>query len=292
MIKHEFNGEKINKSEIYALIACHNYEKTKKSIERIQKAINKNNILEVLIDLYSSENSKSKLDNYLKPMNTYYKDLLPKVRAYGTKSLPGYDNGSSNLSNIPLKKLENLKTVSRKTTEITSLSYTPDDYNVFETSYQPQKSTKVILFTSCSKEKPYSSSRTVKTLEKLISELNLSNKVEIIIISGMYGPVPLSHDEKEPVRKYDYKLHESNKNRMKLLTNRTIEFIKKYEEEPYYFVAYLTSKPYRKILKEIKEQFNDLDILPQDPNTRTIKEFHKKSNLSQLEDWLENKLEG
>jgi len=289
MIKHEFDGRMINKSEIYALIACHNYEKTKNSMERVKKAIKEGNLIETLIELYSKDDSKDKLDKYLHPMSNYYKSLLPKLKNYSTLSLLDFDNSKS-IDKIPLKKIDNIKSISSKSSESKSLSHTPEDYNVFNTLYKPSNA-RILLFTSCSKQKPYSSSKTVETIKDVLSNLPNPNEVEIIILSGLYGPVPLKHDNKEPLKTYDYKLNESNEKMMNEIKSRTIKFLTRFGDEFENIVAYLTSKPYRIVMNEVKNESDSLKLLPKDPNNRDIREFYRKENLSYLEKQLKNLLE-
>lgn len=284
-VEHSLNGTPIKKYRIYSWIACHNYNVIENTIKNLGRNIEKGEAIQQLLDLYKSERRMLLLLGYL---TKYYENLADSLLEYNLLRLSGK---KVDFGNIEWKETLKIADVSKdnfqKIENEISLLYTPEDYNILERTYKPEGKN-IMLLTSCSKEKPYSSSRTLKAIKENIQ--GWDNKIEMVVISGMYGPVPLS-DELEPnVIGYNYRLSTSNEKRIELLTNRLLKFLDKHGESFDHVVAYVTSKPYRILMENVAQKFEKLEVLPKNLKYRGGKEFTKKKNLMQLNDYVNHNL--
>jgi 7-cyano-7-deazaguanine tRNA-ribosyltransferase len=285
--EYDLNGQKIKKYKIYSWIACHNYRIIEDAVEDLKQSIVRGDAIPELLHLYRSDRRMQLLLGY---MTRYYENLADSLLEFNLFRLAGRE---INFSDITWKKTEQIANIKGKTEiqngEKISLLNTPDNYNVLERTYSP-KGKKILLLTSCSKEKPYSSSKTIKTIKRTIEKWE--DKVEIVVLSGMYGPVPLSDDQEPEILGYNYLLSATNETRMTLLQDRLVNFLDKYEDVFDHIIAYVTSKPYRILVERISEKYDNLDVYPKDLKFRSGREFTKGKNLKQLNDYLEKKLGG
>jgi 7-cyano-7-deazaguanine tRNA-ribosyltransferase len=286
-ITHFFNGQPIKKYKIYSWIACHNYRLIEDAISDLRKSIGRREAIPELLHLYKSDRRMQLLLGYL---TKYYDNLADSLLEFNLFRLAGK---KTSFSGVTWKKTEQIANIKRQTEmqngEKISLLNTPENYNILERPYKPHGK-KILLFTSCSKNKPYSSSKTIKVIKNTVKEWE--NDIEIVVISGMYGPVPLSEDQEPEILGYNYMLSDTNEERMNLLQERLLKFIDEYKDSFTHTIAYVTSKPYRVLVERVSEQCNNVDVYPKNLKKRSGREFTKIENLMQLKEYLQQELGG
>jgi len=162
-------------------------------------------------------------------------------------------------------------------------THTPEDFDLRKINWQPDPKP-IALFLPCSQEKPYTVSFTYQTvahaLYKSIPEWH--EKIQIIFLSGLYGPVPIEMVNHPNVIDYDFKLHPKDRIGIARGIERVSEFLRRYSQVFRVIAGYVTQPAYRHILEQTK-----IVLLP--------KESRKKQNdpvsLRQLVDWLNTHLE-
>jgi len=284
--EYSLNGEKILKYHIYSWLACHNYLITEDMIQKTRHGIENGNFLLELLDLYKND---QRIISILTHLSKYYENLSDNLLEYNRLLLT---EKQITIDTINWKETEKIADISNKnifiSNKIKSLDYTPDDYSILKSSYNPSQKD-ILLLTSCSKQKPYSESNSIKSLIMLIQPWE--KNIELIVLSGMYGPIPIIHEHKQPIIEYDYFLSSTNTKRIDLLTDRTLEFLEKYKNNFNQIIAYATSKPYRILIDNINREHKEIEIFPKDLSIRKGIEFTKKKNLIQLKDYLEKYFE-
>lgn len=137
----------------------------------------------------------------------------------------------------------------------------PDDYDVRHTYYKPKKN--ILLLLPCSSEKPYTSSRTYKQVwNTLLAELGADvEHLEVVFVSGLYGPVPLAHVSRTAVKRYDFLLTKEDTIAAARVNGRMSEFLQQHEFK--YKVAYLAPTPYRQAIQGL-----GFTVLPESNSSR------------------------
>lgn len=144
-----------------------------------------------------------------------------------------------------------------------SLKYKPTDFAIPENYRVPKKESILLLF-PCSKEKPYSTSQTYKRISTAVQEnLNgTTKKIHFVVLSGLYGPVPLKYDNRPETKNYDYVLTFRNHAGIELVGRRLAEYLENHGEKFDYIVAIAASKPYRKAILMGVEGFENVQVFP------------------------------
>lgn len=127
-----------------------------------------------------------------------------------------------------------------------SLKYKQSDFVIPETYRVPKRERILVLF-PCSKEKPYSESQTFKRLTAAISSnLNgLSKQLHYVVLSGLYGPVPLRFENLPQTLNYDFVLSFRNEKGIKRIGESLNAYIKKHSGAFDHILVVAASKPYR-----------------------------------------------
>ena len=174
------------------------------------------------------------------------------------------------------------KAVSKKKPRLISMKLGPDDFNINEMGYKPKKKP-VMLLLPCSGEKPYSKSRTHRAVYAELKRTGIdAEQIHKVTISGNYGPVPEEFEDKRQVMQYEYRLNPNSKDRIELVVDRTVEFLKKHGGKYKLVVGYATSKAYRTIIERALKEYGEVE--PKDLKTRRGVEMGRKTNLKQLSD--------
>ncbi len=144
-----------------------------------------------------------------------------------------------------------------------SLKYKHTDFTIPK-NYKVPKKERILLLFPCSKEKPYSTSQTYGRISAAVQEnLNgTSKKIHFVVLSGLYGPVPLEYDSRPEVKNYDYVLTFRNHVGIELVGGRLAEYLKIHGERFDYIVAIAASKPYRKAILIGVEGFENAQVFP------------------------------
>lgn len=148
-------------------------------------------------------------------------------------------------------------------------------YNVRSTRYQPEQ--KILLLLPCASEKPYTAARSFKVLWKaLLHEIGPGvEQLEVVFVSGLYGPVPRAHVSRPPVMQYDYLLSAEDKAAIERVRERLDDFLKQHQDKFVARLAYLAPPAYRKAAAGL-----DLEMFPHS-NASRFSHYHS-DNLKQL----------
>lgn len=168
--------------------------------------------------------------------------------------------------------------------ELPIRTHKPEDFDVRNKDYHPFPHKSICLILPCSQEKPYSSSQSFQFIWKKILEalgMEAIETVEVVFLSGLYGPVPIQYSEEEAVKTYDYLLHHHNQSGVQRVAQRLTDFLSTYQECFEYMVCYVTLPAYRKAVELAGRSHPVLHILPIDGRKgRTA--FYRPENINQL----------
>lgn len=178
--------------------------------------------------------------------------------------------------------------VERPKTRKVSIELTRDSFSVPET-YCPPKEKEILLFIPCTKEKPYKSSR---SHEAIYNSLYKDNRIHIVTISGLYGPVPEEYEEEPEILEYDYILSSQARTQADFIADRILTYLKRYEKSYRQIIVYATAKAYRAVGQKALKLHGRGILLPAKLKERTSKEFLKHENLQELKDVVKSHLEG
>lgn len=155
--------------------------------------------------------------------------------------------------------------VERKTDERHNgwLKYKPADF-ALPRNYRVPRRERILLLFPCSKEKPYSTSQTYGRIAAAVREsLNgTSKKIHFVVLSGLYGPVPLKYDSRPEVKNYDYVLTFRNHAGIELVGERLAAYLETYGGEFDHIVAIAASKPYRMAILKGVEGLENVRVFP------------------------------
>ena len=174
-----------------------------------------------------------------------------------------------------------------------TLTHTPDDFNVNANGYQPTDGKKILLIIPCSREKPYSNSHTHRYLSKHLEQHipNWQDKIDKVTLSGLYGPVPVACETKQPVLEYEFSLTSANHAQIEECTHRLVQFLKQHGNHYEHCIAYGTSNAYRTVFDKTAKQFSKLNVFPQKPKARRLNEFFRIKNITELTLYLKETLQ-
>ena len=140
--------------------------------------------------------------------------------------------------------------------------HTPDDYDLRKRNWNPNPKKRCVLFVPCSKQKPYTSSQSFKKVWRaLIRELGgWIDEIQVVFISGLYGPVPIEDVHEDPIVSYDFLLHPADKEGIDRIAERIAAFWEKYGHLFPIKVAFCPIYAYRQALKKGSKNVKDLLI--------------------------------
>jgi tRNA-guanine family transglycosylase len=149
-----------------------------------------------------------------------------------------------------------------------SLKFKPSDFNI-PNDYEVPEGEFILFLFPCSKEKPYSTSQTFKRISAAVHEnLNgTSKKIHFVVLSGLYGPVPLMYDDFDATRNYDFVLTFKNHAGIERVGRRLSEYLKDHGGNFKHVVAFAASKPYRKAIIIGLDGVKNSQIFPKHKST-------------------------
>lgn len=152
-----------------------------------------------------------------------------------------------------------------------SLKYKPSDFSIPKSYRIPRRECILFLF-PCSKEKPYSTSRTFKRISGAIkAKLNgVMPKIHFVVISGLYGPVPLKYDSRPETTNYDFVLSFKNRDGIVRVGDRLAEYVAKYGNRFEHIVAFAVSKPYRQAIQRGLQGISSAHLFPEENGGRKV----------------------
>jgi predicted RNA-binding protein len=144
-----------------------------------------------------------------------------------------------------------------------SLKYKSTDFKIPD-NYKIPKGKRILFLFPCSKEKPYSTSQTYKRISAAVNEnLNgTAKKIHFVVLSGLYGPVPLKYDRRPEIKNYDFVLTFRNHKGIEQVGDRLAQYIKIHAQNFDHIVAFAASKPYRKAILKGINGFKNAQIFP------------------------------
>ena len=178
--------------------------------------------------------------------------------------------------------------VERPKTRKVSIDLTRDSFSVPET-YRPPEEKEILLFIPCTKDKPYKSSR---SHEAIYNSLYKDNRIHVVTISGLYGPVPEEYEEEPEILEYDYILSTQAKSQASFISDRIVNYLKRYGNSYRQIIIYTTTKTYRAVGKRALKLHGRGLLLPSKPKERTSKEFLKRDNIRELKNEVMSHLPG
>ena len=141
----------------------------------------------------------------------------------------------------------------------------PRAFDWRRTDFQPTHP--VLLLLPCAAEKPYTKARSIRPILRAINDL----PVDIVFLSGLYGPVPLEFVEHPTILSYDFLLQKGDKESYERIRERLVPLLDLYQER----VAYLAPPAYREVVQGLPVR-----LLPED--NRGIYAGRKKENIEAL----------
>lgn len=160
-----------------------------------------------------------------------------------------------------------------------SLKYKHTDFSI-PANYEVPEEENILFLFPCSKEKPYSSSQTFKKISTAVHDnLNgTSKKIHFVVVSGLYGPVPLDYDDLPETCNYDFVLTFRNHAGIERVGERLAQYMKEHGDNFQHIVAFAASKPYRKAIMTGLNGVTDLHVFPKHkstPGTGRTAQFQK-----------------
>jgi predicted RNA-binding protein len=165
--------------------------------------------------------------------------------------------------------------------------FTPFSFLLPE-EYCPPKWAEILFLMPCSKIKPYSLSKTHKTID---STIGIYKNIHKVTLSGLYGPVPIEFEENnKAINSYDYLLTPDAYRQISLVTSRLALFIFKNIKFYNEICAYATVEPYRSIIEAAFLTCGKGTIFPKKIKNYTLEEFWAPENLAELKNFIQKKL--
>lgn len=169
-----------------------------------------------------------------------------------------------------------------------SIDLTHESFTIPET-YKPPEEKEILVILPCTKDKPYKFSR---SHEAIRSALYKDQRIHIVTISGLYGPVPEELEEEPEILEYDYMLSSQAHKQADFIKDRLVSYLKRYGNSYRQIFAYVTAKAYRDVAEKALKKYGRGVLLPQKPKERTSKEFLKRENIKELQKLVGLHLEG
>ena len=261
-VEYEFGDERVSKARIIGAIAVHNWVVQKKEVERTVRAIRDGKLSELITDLAGRSKKFLRVVSAAVGANPELRKRIGVAESFPDLPRP--------------TELRSPKV---------SLAYTSESFDLGRVPYLPRNETLLIL--ACTSTKPYSESRSHRFIIRKLTEHGVStDTIEIVTLSGLYGPVPRSMERLPQTSKYDFRLHGWNKTQVSLVLNRSKLFMESFGTRFRRKVAYVSSEPYRSILQKVATAFPDLTVLPVKKG-RSF--FYQKNEIARLATFLTTK---
>lgn len=157
-----------------------------------------------------------------------------------------------------------------------------EDYDLRTRQWKPDPVREVLLLLPCSQEKPYTRSASFKKVWKHLGEAmgQDRDRLEVIFLSGLYGPVPLAQVEEEAVMTYDFILHGRDADGISAISKRLADFLEKHGQRYRGVVFYVSQPAYRRAIELARPKDTPVSLLPKGRLGRLA--FYKRENLEAL----------
>ncbi|HYF95175.1 MAG TPA: DUF5591 domain-containing protein [Symbiobacteriaceae bacterium] len=254
-----FPGRLATRSDIYALIAMHNWERLTQETDKIQKYAAQGRLSEHLIEMVIKQDAQrgERLTDALLWM------AAAEARA-GRPELLAALPGELRIKAEAINPDERRSAPVPKVKEI----WTPDMFDL-RTNHPyagrpPEKP--ILLLMACSKGKPYRDSAHQRLVLEAIhtSFPHDHHKIHKVTFSGLFGPVPEEFEDDPDcvINRYDYKLEEGNADQASELSDRLEAYLKQNKYDT--IVAYIYFPAYRAVVEGLKDKYR-IKVLPEHP---------------------------
>lgn len=279
--KIDFDGRSTIKSEVYALLALHNLQASTSLTDRVREAVTSEEMLKQLFIDASRDQKMRRAMAYFLTFFPESRQLLREIIRSQTY-LDDYTFDVISEAKVNSFEPEGAYLEDIVPQESKSLKYGPEFFDVSKTNFEPEPKPALLLL-PCSQTKPYSFSRSHKLIRKILEENGIteSNYVKVTI-SGNYGPVPQAFETEKCVQEYDFYLNSHDDARIRLISERTRNFVMRHSDKFQVVVGYATAKSYRTVLEIALEGIPNAVVLPSPLKMRRMSEFGKKENVQQL----------
>lgn len=235
------------KSEVYAAIALHNLEMDYRLLAESTLAAQQGRLAELLVEL-TRRYPTLKWPEWLKD-GQETKDTKGSITHSATHSIQSLASSSEPESG-PSK-------IRRHTAE---------DFDLRRRRWQPDHTKDILLILPCSQEKPYTESRSYQSLNRFLTRQfggNWSARVQLVFLSGLYGPVPEKYVHEDALTTYDFRLHRRDIRGIARISERLGAFIDRHHNVFTTMTAYVTQPPYRQAVRQVCHIYPDLKLLPE-----------------------------
>jgi len=130
----------------------------------------------------------------------------------------------------------------------------PNDFDLRCMDWEPGPEKRVLLILPCSKKKPYPSSPSFRRVWNKIEEAlgEHARAVQVVFLSGLYGPVPLELSWSGSPTDYDFMLHSFDKDGIARVAERLADFLRRMEGRFPVMLAYLPIPAYRQAARKAR----------------------------------------
>lgn len=169
-----------------------------------------------------------------------------------------------------------------------------EDYDVRlrHRRWQPTPGARVLLLLPCSQEKPYTQSQSFKRVWHYLAarfDSKSLNQIDIVFVSGLYGPVPKRDVKEEPVLTYDFLLHNRNSSGIGIVAERLDNFVSMHKESYSKVISYVHLVAYREVVRRVRQHHPDVLLLPQHGRMGQTA-LYRDENLAELTEAVRNAL--
>ena len=169
-----------------------------------------------------------------------------------------------------------------------SIDLTRESFTIPET-YKPPEEKEILIMLPCTKDKPYKFSR---SHEAIRSALYKDQRIHIVTISGLYGPVPEELEKWQTDRTTGQAVPSRAQKQADFIKDLGTVACGTSTRRTQRIFAYVTAKAYRDVAEKALKKYGRGVLLPQKPKERTSKEFLKRENIKELQKLVGLHLEG
>lgn len=141
-------------------------------------------------------------------------------------------------------------------------THTPDDFDLRRRRWRPKPGKKVLLILPCSKQKPYPTSPSFRRIWWRVEAMlgKEADRIQVVFLSGLYGPVPWELSEEEAVTSYDFRLHPADQEGIQRVAERLSALLQRVRMPAR--AAFVPSPAYRAAVRLAAREAPDLVIFP------------------------------
>ncbi len=143
--------------------------------------------------------------------------------------------------------------------EVKPVRNDPTAFDIRKRRFKAKKP--ICLILTCSQAKPYTDSSSYKRVVKSLQ--GLENDIDIVFLSGLYGPVPLRYVKEPAVLNYDFLLSKRDKTAQARVYERLMYFIEKYKHDYSNMIGFVANPAYRGLLQKA-----GVTLLPEQSQSR------------------------